>query len=327
MKQFFLSILCAGALFCACSDDNDDNDTSKNYQASDFIKENLAGAQKTFKRQVSDQPQTIALENGVQLLIPGGGVFTKNGQPITGEYTVEVTTMLKPSEIVLSGTNTNLISGLYLESDGFFHINVLHGGESVDPITSQFLTVTIPTDKEDGEWTYVWEGVVDKNDRFVWQEVPDTVVNAVDGERQGEWNMAFAQNKNFSFQFKKLGWFNCDIYWNMGDNTTVTVVLSGQFGSLATYGGGTGDTFVFFKAKDSNVIAQLYTEVNATTVQSYDNSMPLNAEGTLIAFSIKDGAYSLATKEIKITSGLQETLELLPVTKATVLTALKALDQ
>jgi hypothetical protein len=47
----------------------------------------------------------------------------------------------------------------------------------------------------------------------------------------------------------------------------------------------------------------------------------------LLAFSIKDGAYSYATKEIKIAADLQETLELQPITKEDILAALKALDK
>jgi hypothetical protein len=55
--------------------------------------------------------------------------------------------------------------------------------------------------------------------------------------------------------------------------------------------------------------------------------MPIDTEGTLLAFSIKDGAYSYVSKEIKITTNLQETLELLPVDKEAVYAALAALDR
>jgi hypothetical protein len=311
------------ALFCACSNDDDDK-VNKNYQADDFIQENLAKAKKTFQRQVSNEPQTITLDNGVSLTIPAGNVFTKNGVPITGTYTVEINTMLKPSEVILSGTNTNVAGG-YLMSDGFFNIDVLHDGQSVDPVTNDFLSISIPTEKEDGSWTYLWEGNVNDDEQFAWGEVADTLLaERPDVDKGG----VLSYNKSFTFQFKKLGWFNCDVYWSGGTtSTTVTVVLSGQVGALATYQGNTGDTFVFFKAKESNVIAQLYTEVNATTVKSYDNSMPVGTEGTLLAFSIKDGAYSFAIKEITITADMQEALDLQPVTKEAVLAALVSLDQ
>jgi hypothetical protein len=324
MKRLFLSMLCASALFCAC--DNDDNDKiDKNYQADDFIKENLAGAKQTFQCQVSDEPRELSLANGVKLTIPGGDVFTKNGTPITGNYTVEAHVMLKPSDAILSGTNTNLGQGSYLVSDGFFRLDVLQEGQSVDLLTTQFLTISIPTEKEDGSVTFLWEGV-EADSVFTWKEVDLEIIG--DDEREGvDKGGVISNNNNFTFSFKKLGWFNCDIYWNAGTSTTVTVALSGKVGSLAGYQGYEGDTFVFFVAKGDNVIAQLYTEVDETTVKSYDNSMPVGAEGTLLAFSVKDGEYSYTASEVMITADLQVTLELLPVSKEALLAALKALDR
>ncbi|MDR1273139.1 MAG: hypothetical protein LBK12_01190 [Odoribacteraceae bacterium] len=325
MRHLFFSLLCASALFCACS--KDDNKGNKNYQACDFIQENLNAAKQTFRRTVSDQPTELTLNNGVKLTIPGGDVFTKNGVPITGEYTIEVNTMLKPSQIILAGTNTNLRGRGYLESDGFFHVAVSQNGQPVDEFLKNYLSVSIPTDKDDWTQTQIWEGNGSAQEQFAWEEIADTVLNFNDN-MPGEINTVFSLNKNFSFQFKKLGWFNCDVLWSVtGTSTTVTVALTGKFGALADYLGYAGDTFVFFKGKGSNVLAQLYTMVNTTTVKSYDNSMPIDAEGTLLAFSIKDGAYAYATKEIKVTTNLQETLDLLPTTKEAVFAALEALDR
>ncbi|MDR1414412.1 MAG: hypothetical protein LBI96_01250 [Odoribacteraceae bacterium] len=327
MKRLLFFALCASVCFCACSDDGVDNNNGvdKNYQAKNFIKENLDRAKYSVTRTVSDQPTEISLDNGVKMTIPGGTVFTKNnGTPITGEYTVEIYTMLTPSQVILSGTNTNFRGGSYLESYGFFNINVLQNGQAVDQSMKQFINVSLPTEEDDYTWAQLWAGG-DEDDQFAWEEVPDSLANAfIQGRDQDKGVVSF--NKVFNFQFKKLGWYNCDVYWNVGNNTTVTVALTGRVGALADYQGYSGDTFVFFKAKASNVIAQLYTSVNATTVQSYDNSMPVGTEGTLIAFSVKDGECGLASREITITENQQETLELLPVDKETVLETLSALD-
>lgn len=314
-------MFCAGALCCACSNEGDE--LEKHFQASDFIKENLAGAKQVFTCQVSDQPRTLDLGNGLTLSIPGGDVFTRDGVPITGEYTVEVLAMLKPSAVILAGMNTNWESG-YLESDGFFNVNVVQGGQDVDPVTLQFLPVSVPTEKEDGVVTLLWEGNVEDNGKFAWQEIADTLVNTLEDFDE---LAVFSSKGSFSFGFKKLGWINCDIFWEASEKATITVALTGQVGTLANYQGYDGDTFVFFKAKDMNVVAQLYTGVDATTVKSYDDSMPIGREGTLIAFSIKDGEYSLASKEITVNGGLQETLDLQPVTKEALLAAIEALDR
>ncbi|MDR1273141.1 MAG: hypothetical protein LBK12_01200 [Odoribacteraceae bacterium] len=329
MKHLLLSLLCASAFTYACSnkDDNTDPETDPEpdydvtYQASDFIRDNLAAAKTTFQCQVSEEPTELTLDNGVKLTIPGGNVFTKNGVPITGAYTLEINTMLKPSEVLLSGTNTNYRGGGYLVTDGFFHVNVLQNNVSVDTNLSEFISISIPTDKADGTSTWIWEGDVEDG-QFAWKEPGADVVSrsVVIGP-----NIIFANNKNFNFRFKKLGWYNCDVLPPGGNQTTVSAELTGQTGEFSSFWGGTGNTFVFFVV--DSMLLQLYTEVNATTVQSYDNSIPVGMEGTLLAFSIKDGLYSYAAKKVKIIANLRETLNLLPVTKEELIAKLEELDK
>jgi hypothetical protein len=320
MKRIIISLLCAGALFCGCGKDNDGKkgDDGKNYQASNFFKDNLKKMTSTFSKLVVGQERELQLPNGMKVNIPAGDVFTKNGTPISGEYTVEVAGMLKPSEMIRAGGNTNFRDGQndrYLISDGFLCINVLHGGESVDPTTRQSIRISVPTDKEDGEYTFLWLGEVNDDGEFAWVRPNEEEVEL--GDETGERNMAWAQKGLFSFQSKKLGWINCDVFWYIpGTQVTLRVTLSGLFGEFANYMGGDGDTFVFFKVKDINVLAQLYTRVNGNAVMSYENSIPEGVEGTLIAFYVKDGVFSCARKQITIGDGdTNEDLELVEVTK------------
>ena len=81
-----------------------------------------------------------------------------------------------------------------------------------------------------------------------------------------------------------------------------------------------------FCAKGSNVATQLYTPDGANKVKSYDDMMPVGEEGRLIAFSIKNGRYYFAKKEITITANLNESLTLTETTEANVQTEISSLN-
>jgi hypothetical protein len=298
-----------------------------NYHAKQFIGENLANAKETFPFNTSELPKTFMLRNGVKITLPTGISFTKGGNPVTGALTLEAYGMLKPSDMILSGTGTNYKGpngNGYLVSDGFVFVNVKQNGESVDEDLSYpyGVDISIPTDKTDGA-TNVWEGE-EADEALIWGDLNGELLW---GNRNNDWNEVGVTNGSFSFNFGKLGWVNCDVLWRVGASfTTVKVTVTGKTGAWASYQGYSGDTFVFFVGKGYNVIAQLYTQLSATAVQSYDDSMPVDDEGKMIAFSIKEGEFAFASQDVKITANQQITLDLKPISKDDLLAAIKALD-
>lgn len=330
MKKLLFPLICFGFLFVACNDD-DDNDQSKIRTAKEYISENRENAKQEIAFNTSDLPKTFTLKNGVEITIKEG-TFTKDGKPVTGAITLEVYEMLKPSSIIFSGTNTNYTGNRYLITDGFIYVNATQNGVSLDEYLSKNLLVAIPTAKADGETTQLWLGTEEAGkgeDQFAWEDFNEEAINWNDeGEWNGqEYNTVWAKEGVFQFSFGKLGWCNCDVLWEPNSEwTTVTVELTGNVGKLASYLGYQGDTFVFFCGKGFPIVAQLYTEVSENTVKSYDNSMPIGAEGKLIAFSIQDGKFSFASKDIKITENMQVTLELKEVTKQHLDDQIKSID-
>lgn len=325
MKKLLLAALCIGALCVSCNDDDERIDfVDKNYGAKQFIEDTRSSIKEVNKLNTADLPKTITLEGGVTIEIPQDA-FTKGGTPITGEFTVESYVVLKPSNAIFSGTNTNYSGGRILESDGYIYLDVKQNGVSVDQNTNSLLSVSIPTNKEAGTVTELWIG--DENsgqgeDQFAWNDFNQEVANW----DQGRWVEAGKDGK-FSFLLGKLGWINCDIFWGEDkEMTTLTAKLSGEVGKLASFMGYEGDTFVFFCAKNAFALAQLYTVVDNTTVKSYDDSMPIGLEGKLVAFSIKEGIFSYAAKDITIEKDMVVDLKLEKVTKETLQQNIKALD-
>lgn len=323
MKKLFYLFLVFGILFSSCSSDDDTKDTTS---AKDFIKKNKDEVKYTGNYNTSELPITIDLGDGVTIKIPANAI-TKDGTPITGDFQVEAYKMLTPSSIILSGTNTNLIDqNKYLETDGFYYINITQNGVPVDEKLAKNMIVSIPTQKEDGNFTQLWRGEGDE--QFGWVNMAEDDLNFKDEWVNGQdFNFVVASNGAFKFSFGKLGWCNCDVLWGQSSTlTTVTVSLTGRVGTLASYMGYEGDTFVFFCGKGYPVVAQLYTKVDETTVKSYDNSMPVGAKGKMIAFSVKDGAFSYASQDVTITENMNLTLDLKEIGKDQLLTAIKALD-
>lgn len=331
MKKLLFSVLCISTLlFTACGDDDYDTPTiDDNTTAKDFFEDNKESVKQEFEVNTSDLPKTFTFKENVKITIPEGALL-KDGKPITGKFTLEVYEMLKPSSIVLSGTNTNYINNGYLETDGFIYVNVKQNGKYIDSQLGKNLTISIPTNKEDGSMTQLWTGTEEAGkdgNQFAWQDPAENDILPEAEKPNGERNMVWAQNGVFEYSFGKLGWCNCDMPWGVGKElTTVTVELTGKVGELASYMGSSGDTFVFFCGKGYPVLAQLYTPVNSTTVKSYDNSLPIGVQGKMIAFSIKKGLFSYASEDITIVKDMKVTLDLKELKKADFASKIKSLD-
>ena len=329
MKQILL-MLCLGLFLFSCNDDNEIIDWNKpnpNYHAKEFLQDTKESLKEEHKINTADLPKTIKLKEGTEITIPANA-FTKNGQAITGEFTVIAYEMLKPSSMIFSGTNTNNMFGSYFESDGFIFIDVKQNGASVDQNLNAPIKISIPTNKEDGTFTQLWKGNEDAGndeDQFAWGEggPDDFWGNGQEAEQRG----IFSKDKRFEFLIGKLGWVNCDIFWDSTNGmTTIKVTLYGKFGKLASYLGYEGDTFVFFRGKGVLVLVQIYTTDGENVVKSYDNGMPLGKEGKLVAYSVKEGVFSYAEKEITITADMNIDMDLKEISKDDLEKKIKALD-
>ena len=306
------------AAFAACKKDKTDR-TGSVRSAKQFT-EQLGSKKQTVSINASALPQTVTLAGGTKITFPAGSL-TKNGRPVSGTVTVEAYEMLKRSQVLLSGTNTNHISGAPLQSHGFIYIDVKANGSSVDNNLAVPVTISIPANGQ--SFTQIWQGVQNDAQQMVWQNPPQNA-DGQGGQRDVKGDVA---TDSFIFDFGNLGWINTDVFYSYSNpKTTVRVELQNNPGELATFRGFSGETFVYFCAKGSNVAAQLYTPDGPDKVKSYDDVMPVGVEGKFISFAIKDGHYYLAQKEATITANMSETLSLSETTQDAIQTAINALD-
>lgn len=315
--NFTAALLIAVIGFTACKKDRT-QPVNEVQNTKDFTRK-LGSQKQSFTVKSSELPKTLALANGTKITIQPNS-FTMNGQPVTGDVSIETYEMLSRSSIILSGTNTNHISGSPLISQGFIFIDAKVNGQSVDKYLQKPLSIKIPAKGQ--PFTQIWEGVENVGDinQMAWQAPKNP-------NGQGQQREVKAVEDDFVFDFGQLGWVNCDIFYNSSaPKTTVRVTVLNNPGAMATFRGFTGETFVFFCANGDNVVAQIYTPDGANKVKSYDNSMPIGFEGKLIAFSIKDGKYYFAEKDVTISADMNESLTLVETTEAAVQAEITALD-
>ncbi len=311
------------ALGVACKKENPDHDNNTTKSAKEFTEK--FGAQKQIKEiNASALPQTITLLDGTKVTFPVGSL-TKGGVAVTGIVRVEAYEVLKRSGIIFSGASTNHSSGAPLSSDGFIFIDVKTNGQSVDQNLMVPVKIAIPA-KRQGD-TQLWVGVDQKGEPLVPGE--DNRMAWADprkGDAMGQNTVTAVQN-TFTFNFGTLGWINCDVFYNYANpKTTVRVELINNPGKMASFYSLTGETYVYFCAKGSNVVAQLYTPDGPNKVKSYDNMMPIGSEGRMISFSIKDGKFYYAAQDITITANQNLTLTLAESTEAAIQAAINSLD-
>lgn len=327
MKTFNLTSALFIALISlnfACKKQNsgDDNGSTVN-TAKEFTAK--FGAQKQTKEiNASALPQTLTFLDGTKVTFPVGSL-TKAGVPVSGNVTVEVYEVLKRSAVIFTGANTNHSSGAPLASDGFIFIDVKSNGLSVDQNLAVPVKISIPA-KRDGA-TQIWIGV-DQAEKPLVPAANNQMAWAAPRNANGAGlKEVGASQSAFTFDFGSLGWVNCDIFYNNASpKTTVKVEVLNNPGSMASFHAYSGETFVYFCAKGSNVVAQLYTPDGANKVKSYDNMMPIGSEGRMFSFSIKDGRYYYAAQEISITANQSITLSLTETTEASVQAAINSLD-
>jgi hypothetical protein len=327
MKKFNLSSVAVAAMILfsvACKKDNV-KPINEHYNAQEFVAANGPKTQ-TLQINASSLPQSVTLAGGTKLTFPAGSLNV-NGNPVTGNVTVEAIEVLKRSDVLFFGSNTNHISGAPLASDGFIYVDVKAGGVSVDRYLAVPMKIAIPA-KRDG-FTQLWEGVDQNGEplkpgadaQMAWA-APKKAENGQGGVRE------VAPVENFyTFNWGTTGWMNTDVFYSYTNpKTTVNVDLVNNPGTLSTYHSYSGETYVYFCAKGSNVVGQLYTTTGPNSVKSYDNVMPVGVEGKYLSFSIKDGKYYYAEQETTIVADQHITLTLNEVTEAAVQAAISSLD-
>lgn len=278
--------------------------------AEDFV--NQFGPKKQyFSMSTSELPKTVTLLNGTQVVIPQNAI-QKNGNYVSGDLRIEVLELLKRSDIMLSGLNTNYINGYPLHVNGILQIEAFSGGKYADETITNLMSIKIPS-ANDGHVKITYGDINTAGTGFTaWG--PDMVD-------------VFSDANEVSFSTLHMGWINSGVFFRddlpAGD---LVVELTNNPGELATSLGKQGNTFVYFCPENSNVAMQLYLPAVNGKIKSANDAIPVGIEGKLIAFSIKDRKFYYAESTISTSPYNLVILDMAEISVDVLLENIRSLD-
>jgi hypothetical protein len=130
----------------------------------------------TFNAESGD---TITLNDGTCIRIPGGILVDSKGATVTGEVTLDYTTMYTPAEIIASGIPMDYDSAganYNFQSAGMFEMNASQGEEQLAIKQGNSIDMDFPTTRKDETYSfYRYDGAAANNWSF--QNVPEVDSN------------------------------------------------------------------------------------------------------------------------------------------------------
>lgn len=314
MKRFLTYGMIAGVLsFASCKE----SETIYIYppspmnNAEDFV--NRFGPPKQqISMNTSELPKTITLLNGTKITVPQTSI-QKNGNYVSGKITLEAYEMLKRSDIILGGINTNHYDGSPVNSKGIVSVNIVAGGHVVDQTLTNLMNISIPSAQ--GGFMRISRGNPNANATGFMAWGPE-MVDSINSD-----------GSSYSFNTLKMGWINCGVFY-MHDIATgsLTVSLTNNPGEIATSGGVSGNTFVYFCPKGANVAMQCSVPSESGVVIVNDNKMPVGIQGKLIAFSIKDRKFYYGERAFTTSQINQINVELSEIPSDDLILKIRELD-
>jgi hypothetical protein len=274
--------------------------------------------------------RTIRLRQGTRITIPAGA-FMLNGQVIrNGSVRFDVLELPDRGAMARRGFNT-MAGATLLESDGSFDMIATLNGVNVDRQLApgrSFRFVVPDWQPTDRTTSGLFAGAVVQGNigqaQFNWQSIAVPGQSDVIPNTNGTW----------PFDFVNVGGCNIDVPATppqanprLTGNTTLTVNLTNNPGVIAGYqGSGGANTYVLLAPKGINALAQLYLSNGNNQVSSLPNSVAVGMNARLLAYSVVNGNYYLAKKDIITTAGMTESLTFAPSDAATLTTELNALN-
>lgn len=258
--------------------------------------------------------QTITASGGTRIQIPGNAFEDQNGNTVQGMVDLEVLEVLTKADMIL--TNMPTTSGeQLLISGGELQIEAFQNGEELNLAPNMALNISVPIEQEDPNMA-LFIGEEDDDGNFVdWIEDNTPVIIIADTDTIG-----FTDPKyNFNFGETGLGWVNCDYFYNSPDPlTTIGVVVPTNNDPT--------NTSVFLHATNLNSLIGITGWVSSTNAfQSYQNSIPVGLQGTLITISEINGQFYSSFDPITVVNNQIITVSLSSTTYQDILDDINAL--
>ncbi|MFT3749366.1 MAG: hypothetical protein QM768_13655 [Agriterribacter sp.] len=327
-KLLFVAVAGIFILATSCKKNDSDKQTDQSSHLKDAEKitqffEDHARKQETFTVDAA-AGGTVTTTKGTKVKFPANIFKTGAGAAVTGSVTVKVLDVIEAGDMILNHKPTITANGEQLISFGEIRVDAEQGGNALvlNANNDNRVQVIFPVGagqragqniKEIPLWNGVEPEVSTYDVSGYNHENQSTTVSQSHYIYPGiSWEnlsgFGSATTEETSFFLDSLGsWRNCDILVNDPRTKTTILCFLGDFfnNETSTNYSGIEPTSVYFKLKDENTLIKLYNVIlnpiaGKQGFLSYQNTMPIGAEGSFLAISTIDGKFYAQVKDITI---------------------------
>lgn len=327
-KRLFIAIAGMFILACSCkkNDNNQQTDQSSHLKDAEKITqffEDHARKQESFTIDVATGG-TVTTTKGTKVKFPANIFKTSAGAAVTGSVTVKVLDVFEAGDMILNHKPTITTAGEQLISFGEIRVDAEQDGNALvlNANSDNRVQVVFPIGGGDRAGQNIkeiplWDGIEPELSTYDVSghnhENQSTTVSQSHYIYPGiSWEslpgFGAATMEETSFFLDSLGsWRNCDILVNDPRTKTTVLCYLGDFfnNETSTNYSGIEPTSVYFKLKNENTLIKLYNVIlnpiaGKQGFLSYQNTMPIGAEGSFLAISTLDGKFYAQVKDVTI---------------------------
>ena len=312
---FILSLFSLALIFSSCEEKEPNVISLPNNiaptassQINAYFVENLEVETEQFNVNPSVGYQTINTSNGFSVSFNSNTFTYANGNPVSGNFTIEIIDALTKKEMMILNRPTFTNDGQLLVSGGIIYLNAKQDGQQLSINDSEPVMVSIPSNNTTA--MELFDGSLDQNNDFGWDlSLEDTVTIATMEDTTFNPN---GQENLFSYNFtmNSIGWINCDYFYNSADPLTgVIVVLPDDYNGT--------NSIVFIYYSDINSVANMHDYDNDSNFDlGLGYTTPVGMDVTFVTIAEIDSMFYFNVTNSTITDNhIEEINVLTPVSE------------
>jgi hypothetical protein len=263
--------------------------TSSTSNLSDIFNQNILDSKQSFTIDAG-LAQSISGSKGTYIYIPANSFQDNSNNLVSGNISIElIEIQTKADMILLNKTTTS--NGRLLVSGGELSIKAFQNGEQLILSSSANVSIQMPTNNPVN--MSLFSGIEDSTGNVNWDS---TGTNAtVDSSGNFSFNIYSGTLGNDS-----LGWINCDYFYGQSNLTTLSVLVPTNHDETNTA------IYLFFNNLYS--VAPAWWNTTDDNFQSYQSSLPIGEQLTIVAVSEINGQMYSSFTPITLTTNHTETI-------------------
>ncbi|MCF3110731.1 hypothetical protein LL912_18250 [Niabella sp. CC-SYL272] len=319
-----LMVLSLATVFYACKKDNTPVDPQNTYQKDvekmvRFFKDHEPAVEKFTVDAAAGS--TIILQNGTKITFGPNAFIKPGGAVVTGNVNISARVFIKASEMILGDKPTLTSDGKILETFGEAMVTAEQNGQQLALNPQQkppgvVAPVGVANANGANRDIAMWDGdttVYNETSGYNHENVLTTITESYTIKKGMQWtqipgSFGMANAATTYFPLDNLGdWRNCDALYGIAAPKTTVLGYFGDKFNIKTGNNYSGQdpTELFFKVAGVNTIVKLYNPIfhpiaGKEGLLSYQNSIPIGANGTFLAMSTINGKFYAEMRDVTI---------------------------